>query len=117
MRKLSEQVESTIACFKGAIGNDDVFTKIVNDTAAMLGRHEVKSVEGEWTTGASFKIKAKDLHTQQLPPNSPNTILLWFGMRLREVGLAGEFVTNASIPKAAQAYVDQCLKVATEVTK
>lgn len=109
-KKLSEQVENILVVFKGAVSNDAAFTKMVNDTASMLGRQQVTTVDGEWKTGANFKLSAKDTHKVQLPPNSPCTILFYFGLRLKEITTAGEFVVNASIPKAAQAYVDQCIK-------
>ena len=109
-KKLSEQVEDILVVFKGAVANDAAFTRMVYDTSSMLGRQAITTVDGAWKTGANFKLSAKDTHKVQLPSNHPCTILFYFGLRLREVTTAGEFVVNASIPKAAQAYVDQCIK-------
>ena len=116
-KKLSEQVKDILSIFNGAIGNDAGFEKICNDTAAMLGRCQITIVDGEWKAGSGFKMTAKDSHKVQLPPNSPNAILFHFGLRIREICNAGEMAANVSIPKQAQAYVEQCCKaVAAEAT-
>ena len=115
-KNLSDSVTALFSMFNAAIGNDAAFEKICNDTAAMLGRCQVTTNDGEWKAANKFQITAKDSHKVQLPPNSPNAILFHFALRMAEIARAGEFVINCSIPKQANAYVEQTVKVVTEVT-
>jgi hypothetical protein len=109
-------VELAIASFSDALGND--FDKIVNDIKSMLGRLPEKDLiakQGEWKAGAKFKLTSKEGYAIQLPPNSPATVLLCFGMRLNELQEAGGFEAQADIPKNCQDWVNQHRKAAAPV--
>lgn len=105
--KLSEQVRSLFSVYTGAINDEVTFTHLVNNCADMLGQQKVTTEDGQWKCGAGFKLKAKDSHTLQLPPNNPSTPLFYFALRLNEITSAGKFIVNASIPEMCLDYVKQ----------
>lgn len=105
-------VETALKPFKTELGND--FPKIINDVKSMLGNLPEKdliSKQGGWKASAKFSLSSKEGYKVQLPPNNPTTILLCFGMRLNELGEAGEFAPQADIPTACRDWISQHRKV------
>ena len=105
MKKLSDNVAELLQPFKAALG--DSFLKIVRDVSSFLGEQKVTVEDGDWKTLSGFRLAAKDKHSMALPANNPVSHLVWFAMRLREVGNAGEMVIQSSLPKTCEAWIEQ----------
>lgn len=87
--------------------------KIVNDIKSILGRASGKEDENvkidlkDWKASAGFKLTRKTGESLQLPPNSPATILLCFGMRFNELAKAANCKIEAEIPQVCEVWVNE----------
>jgi hypothetical protein len=91
----------------------DSLSKIVNDIKSVLGRaggendKNVKIDLKDWKASAGFKLSRRTGESLQLPPNSPATILLCFGMRMNELAKQAGSEIQASIPESCSAWVEE----------
>jgi hypothetical protein len=107
-------ISEALTPFNVALG--DSKGKIVNDIKSLLGREEKRGETDpkqgitvklkDWKATAGYKLTRTTGESIQLPPNSPATILLCFGMRFNELAKASETQVDASIPKACEHWVN-----------
>ena len=104
-------ISSALNPFNAVLG--DAKQKIVNDIKSILGRASGKDDENvkvelkDWKASAGFKLTRKTGESLQLPPNSPATILLCFGMRFNELAEKAGCGIEATIPKVCEHWIDQ----------
>ena len=111
MKVDSLNISDALNPFNSALG--DSKAKIINDIKSILGRSSGKDDENvkidlkDWKASAGFKLTRKTGESLQLPPNSPATILLCFGMRCNELAKSGGFKIEAEIPQVCETWVTE----------
>lgn len=104
-------ISAALNPFNSALG--DSKAKIVNDIKSILGRASGKDDENvkvelkDWKASAGFKLSRKTGESVQLPPNSPATILLCFGMRFNELAKSAGCKVEADIPANCETWVNE----------
>ncbi len=103
-------VRAELSCFSDEFG--PAFDKLVNDTAANVGRLEgsIVSKATGWSVGTKGRITSKEGHTLSLPLNAAWAQLLLFGMQINRIANNGS--TDEPVYKMGiQADVPACCEV------